>query len=590
MASSNQNFQLTSLDPNTMKASLIAFLQGQAQFQDYNYSGPNINVLLDILSRNTYLNAFYNNMAFSEMFLDSAQLRDSVVSKAKELNYLPSSVTSSSTSINLTIQTNGITTFEIPFPTAFNGLNSNGSFTFTTDQNYFQTSSNGTYTFSNVNIYEGTYINEVFVVDYSVNNQIFTLSNPTIDITSLSILVSEDAGSVNNYFNQSTNIFSLNGNSQVYFLQATKNNQYEFQFGDGILGYQPQNGATILANYRVSFGSDADQISSFTLNDNLGSYNNGSILSVTITASANSTGGANAESIDSIKFNAPRAYQTQDRAVTSNDYADLILKNFPQVGDVNVYGGGITSNGVNFGTVYIASVSQAGNPLTMTTKNSILSFINDKNIIAVNTQIVDANTLFLNVTTNVNIDFTTTNTSASTFQGLVTNTIINFSNTNIESFATPFRYSKLTDAIDGISDSVVSNDTSVQMKRLIPITFNTNTLISFTFNNPILNLTSSQFIVNGVTSYITDSGGTSGQLFLVSLTPNNSISTKTSIGTINYNTGAVSIPNLVISNYNNNVTGFYFTANPTNKDIFAIGNDIIEIDSVQGLTVNILSA
>jgi hypothetical protein len=199
MASSNQNFQLTSLDPNTMKASLIAFLQGQAQFQDYNYSGPNINVLLDILSRNTYLNAFYNNMAFSEMFLDSAQLRDSVVSKAKELNYLPSSVTSSSTSINLTIQTNGITTFEIPFPTAFNGLNSNGSFTFTTDQNYFQTSSNGTYTFSNVNIYEGTYINEVFVVDYSVNNQIFTLSNPTIDITSLSILVSEDAGSVNNY-------------------------------------------------------------------------------------------------------------------------------------------------------------------------------------------------------------------------------------------------------------------------------------------------------------------------------------------------------------------------------------------------------
>jgi hypothetical protein len=124
MASSNQNFQLTSLDPNTMKASLIAFLQGQAQFQDYNYSGPNINVLLDILSRNTYLNAFYNNMAFSEMFLDSAQLRDSVVSKAKELNYLPSSVTSSSTSINLTIQTNGITTFEIPFPTAFNGLNS----------------------------------------------------------------------------------------------------------------------------------------------------------------------------------------------------------------------------------------------------------------------------------------------------------------------------------------------------------------------------------------------------------------------------------------------------------------------------------
>jgi len=593
---SNTNFSLSSIDPDSLKQSFITFLQSQNTFKDYNYSGPNINVLLDVLSRNSYLNSFYTNMAFAESQLDSAQLRDSVVSKAKELNYIPSSVTSSLGIINVSIVTTSGNSFELPLGTSFKGTNANGTYQFVTDKSYLSFSSNGTFNFSNVYIYDGSYINEAFVVDNSVNNQIFTLSNPSIDTSSLTILVSENQGSTNNYFEQAEGVYDLDGNSQVYYLQGTSNGQYEFLFGDGVLGYEPQNGAIVVANYRVANGISADGCNTYSLVYNLGTYNNTNISNITITTVSNSTNGSDAEDIESIRFNAPRAYQSQDRAVTSNDFRNLILRRFPQVGDVNVYGGNTTSTAVNYGKVFIAAVSQYGYPLTQTIKNEITLYISNVTMLPIkdSVKIVDPNTTFINITTNVHIDFTQTSYSPTFYNSLTANAIINFANSNLQKFNKPFFSSKLSDAIDAIdaNNIILGNDTYYTVTKNIPISLNVNNNISFSFNNPIINVTSSPFIVNNSTSIITNVYNgvniANGTLALIGFNSSNNavsnVSTVSVIGTIDVTTGAVIIPNLRVDAYLSNTSLFYFTASPSAKVYYVYNNDILDVN---GLTLNI---
>ena len=591
----NTNFSLSSIDPDTLKQSFITFLQTQSQFLDYNYNGPNITVLNELLSRNSFLNSFYINMLYAESQLDSAQLRDSIVSNVKPLNYLPSSMTSSMATVNVQIQTSSGNLFVIPVGATFQGVNANGTYTFTTDNEYIQTSSNNTFNFSNVSIYEGTYSNNVFVVDNTQPNQRFLLSDNTIDISSLSIIVSENQGSTNNYFTVAENIYGLNGNSQVYYLQATENNQYEFYFGDGILGYTPQNGAIVTATYRVTFGDVAEDCSNFVLNYNLGIYNSTTIQSVVINTVANSVGGSQAEDIESIRFNAPRAFQTRENAVTSIDYKNLILKNFPQVGDVYVYGGNVSLTGVNYGQVFIAAVSPTGNPLTQNVKNVILSYLSNVAVIPLSNSIniVDANTLWIDIDTSVYINFSQTNNTPNYYELLTTNTIINFANTNLEKFNKSFVYSRFTDAIDEMDSNtiIVGNDTKFTLKRYTVVSTQTNNIINLSFNNPISSVTSSQFISNGFTSVITDSYSgvniAKGTLSILQF-QGNSVINNTNIGTVNYSTGSVSIPSIKIDSYLSNTGSFYFVGVPTSKIISANSNDIIDIDVINGLNINII--
>jgi hypothetical protein len=585
-----QNISLGSLDPNTLKSQMISWFQNQSIFRDYNFTGSNINVLLDIFSRNTFLNSFFLNMAFSESFNDSAQLKDSLVSISKMLNYVPYSVSSSTTSLNLTMSAPSLNILEIPQGSIFGGLNSNGSFSFVTDQNYIATSSNGFFQFSNVNIYEGYYKTDLFVVDTTVNNQLFTLSSPGIDTSSLSILVSENSGSTNTSFTQASNLYGLNGNSKVYFLQAGFGNTYQLQFGDGILGYIPQNGAVVSANYRVSKGSDANYISSFIMNTNLSTFNGGTVSNVYILTSNNSSGGANAEGIDSIRYNNPRHYQTQDNAITSLNYETLIYENFPSITDINVYGGGITNTAVQYGMIFIALVGQSGNPATLSLKNDIQTYINKVNILNYQIQFVDPDNLYLNVFSNVHVNFSNTGYSPSQYQALVTNTISNFTNNNLQAFSTPFRYSQFCDAIDETDPSIISNETYVTMSKYANVIFNVNNSIVVNFNNPISNVSSSQFIISGNNYFLTDTlvnNNPTGFIYLSQLSPNNSIINPKNVGTVNYVNGNINIPILNISSFVSNASGLLLTAFPQNKDIYSIGNDIIEINMVNGLSINI---
>jgi hypothetical protein len=588
---SNTQLNIAVLDPDTYKQSLITYLSGLPQYSGYNFQGENWNVLLDVLARNTFLRSFYTNMAVSESFLGSAQLRDNIVSRATELGYIPSSMSSSVTSANIAIQTNGLQNFTIPAGTRFNALNSNGNFVFTTSNVYFQTSSTGSYNFNNVELYEGTYTTDVFNVDYSVDNQLFTISNPSIDTSSLKVTVYEDNGANATVYQQATNLFNLEANSTVYFVQGTANNQYQFYFGDDVLSYLPQDGAIVRATYRVCSGPAADGIGALSLLDNLGAFNGGVVNSISISPNDITSGGANAESTASIKLNAPLSFQTQERAVTSIDYRTLILNEFPGVGDCYAYGGGISANAVLYGYVLISAVTVAGNPLTQTLKNEILGYLGNLDVIHPFTQIGNANTLYVDVTSNVHVDFNTTTNEPDYYQIQVINTIATFSNTNLQKFNRPLRLSQLTTDIDYVDNTaIISNETNLQVKRSIPLIFNTNNALAFTFANPVSNVYSDLFIANNETTQITDTinSVSNGTLFVVTLNAANNIVNHKPVGTISYSNGNVNIPLLNPQGLSTtNTSAFYIYASPQGKDVYGGPNDIIKIDTVSGITVNI---
>jgi hypothetical protein len=331
----NNSISLVNLDFDTLKANLKTYLKSQSQFSDYDFDGSNMSVLLDILSYNTHLNAFYMNMAISEMFLDSAQLRNSVISRSKELNYIPRSAKSSQAQINIRIQQSNLSSFTIPFGTKFTGKSSNGTFQYSTDRGYIIYPANGVFQ-ANVSIYEGRYLTEAFVVDESIEAQRFIMSNDNIDTDSLTILLSENDGQVNTYLTKAENLYGLKANSSIYFLQATEDTRYEIVFGDGVFGRKPLDNSVIYSEYRVCSGANADGSTNFTLDDNLGPVNGIGSISSTITVINSSSGGAGAETLESIRFNAPRYFQTQERAITTNDFSAIITQQYQNIKNVYV--------------------------------------------------------------------------------------------------------------------------------------------------------------------------------------------------------------------------------------------------------------
>ena len=367
MATSNASISLASLDFDTLKANLKSFLSTQSAFKDYDYEGSNMNVLLDVLSYNTYMNAFYLNMAVSEMFLDSAQLRSSVVSHAKVLNYTPRSSRSSTAVVNIRIPTSNAIILTVPKGTSFSGRNASGNYTFTTDETMTLTSGNNTFVANNISIYEGSYSQDAFIIDYTNETQKFTLLNAGVDTDSLMVTVVENDGQDVNQFLYASSLYGLNANSNVFFLQTDLDGRYQVVFGDNTFGRTPKNGATVLAEYRSCAGSPANGIDTFTIENDLGGINSTEITDgVTITTIDASRNGANVETIESIRYNAPRHFQTQERVVTTQDYVDLILANFPDIESVNAYGGETISGlgDVEYGKVYVSCSTYAGNNLT----------------------------------------------------------------------------------------------------------------------------------------------------------------------------------------------------------------------------------
>lgn len=593
----NTSISLVNLDFDTLKASLKTYLKNQSLFQDYDFDGSNMSVLLDILSYNTYLNTFYLNMVASEMFIDSAQLRNSVISIAKALNYTPRSAKSSKALLNLTFAQSNLQSFEIPEGTRFTGKNSNGSYTFVTNETLTLYPSNGVFSAANVAIYEGLTVQDTFIYDSSVEGQRFILSNELINTDSILVGVTEDNGLTPLSYIKATNLFDLKANSQIYFVQATEDTKYEIVFGDNTFGRKPKDGAVISCSYYVTSGNAANKCTNFILDDNLGSYNGyGSAIIPSIVVSATSYGGAEAESIEEIRYRAPRNFQTQERAITTDDFKNLVLQNYQDIKTAHVYGGETISGAPIFGKVYIAPATFTGEFLSDAEKSDIESYLSDKCTLGITPVVVNPDYLYIIPEIIAKYNANQTTSSPADISTSIKTAVINFNQEQLNDFNKQFRFSRFETAVNAADTSISSNETKISLKKSVNIIQNTSVFISVNFRNSISpgSLFSSEFISNGRRYVYTDYNPnantfqvkqTDGDLtvinqsnlvYLKDITVAG-IETFQSAGTIDYNSGLISLNQIKIFDATDSIISFY--CRPLYNDVSSSKNDVITIDT-----------
>lgn len=600
----NSSINLSSLDFDTLKSNFKEYLKSQSTFKDYNFDGSNMSVLLDVMAYNSYLNSFYLNMVASEMFLDSAQKTDSVISHAKELNYIPRSSHASVANISFTVDTSGFTTNKLTIPkgTRFSGINSNGTYTFVTDQSLTFTSSNNTYSVENIQINEGDYFNDTFIVDYDIENQRFILSNENIDINTINVNVVENSGLSNTQFIYAASLFGLNSRSEVYFIQAVEGGKYEILFGDGLFGRKPINGASIHINYIVTTGSDGNGVDNFNLSDNLGPGNGGTATASAITVITPSVYGANQENIENIRFNAPRYYATQQRAVSVDDYASLVYSRFGgAIDDVIVYGGQDLEPKL-YGRVVISVKPTASTVASSLLKNSIVNYLQDYIALPNRVIVSDPEYFYIKIDSSVQYNSKLTTKYASEVKSLILNAILSFSDQHLEKFGNDFRYSKFVTHIDDTDTSITSNDTHVKIIKRINPKLNFATSYSIPFNNPAelegvysgIAYPDERVFNSSAFSYIDEKDNiipncymeddAIGNIIVYTYVRGVKTVLKPNIGVINYETGTVSLSNLKSSYYGNFIK---LELKTRNKDIIATKNMVLVIEP-EDVTIDVI--
>ena len=580
----NSSINLVDLDFESLKSSLKSYLSSQAKFQDYNFDGSNMSVLLDVLAYNTYLNTFYMNMVASEMFLDTAQLRDSIVSHAKELNYIPRSFRSAQANVNISITpSTNVSSVVIPAKTGFTSRVGSNTFNFVTSESIaITTSSNGVYYANNTIVYEGSYVTDTFVKNSAIENQRFILNNPTIDTTSIEITVSENSGANVFIYTQGYSLFGVVANTNVFFVQPAENEQYEVVFGDDISGRAPRNGSIINITYRLSNGELPNGADTFVNNSSIDGHSN-----VSVVVNVEARNGSVSESNTSIKFNAPRSFQTQERAITESDYEILLVREFPEIQAISVFGGE-KEDPPQYGKVFISIDITNSDGIPELNKTIYNNYLRDKVPLGITTEIVNPQFIYLKVDTSVNYNYNITTLSENQLSTKVLTAITDYNNTYLNDFNANFRYSNFVTNIDNADQSILNNDTFVNPYYLLELATGANTSFSFSFNTEVLITTpsdtvhsitadngvfSSSFIVDGLTSQIEDDG--IGNLRVVRVT-SDSHSEKFKIGTIDYATGSIVISNLNVESYTG--SGIKLYIKPVSLDYSTSLKNILKIN------------
>jgi hypothetical protein len=577
----NTSISVVALDFATLRNSLKTYLQSQDAFRDYDFDGSNMSVLLDILSYNTFHNAFYLNMLASELFLDSALMRDSIISHAKELNYTPRSNLSSRANVNITITTNdGSKGVVIPQYTTFTGRIGSNTFTFSTNTATIAVSNTNVISAENVDIYEGLLNSDQFIVDSSNTAQKFILSNPDIDTSSVSVTVVEDGGSRAYSYQQTYSLFDLTANSQVFFIQGAFNGKYELIFGDNVNGRRPKDGGVVVATYRISTGDAPNNISIFSVDGSIDGHSN-----VIVTINQNSSGGAYAESTESIRFNAPRHFTTQERCVTADDYEILLLEEFPEILDVSAVGGE-TLDPPQYGKVSITVALDGITGLPESKQKQFYDFLAPRSPLSITPIFNAADYLYVGVDATVNYNFNATSVDPSYIETLVFNQISNYNTTAIDGFKKTLRYSQLVRVIDLADSSIVSNSTDLKMiKRIVP-TLGLGQNWNFSFSQELstsidTTISSDVFIYQNQSVKLMDDEN--GVINLVSTS--NAILYP--VGTVNYETGQIYLTNLLVDLLTTGNDYLQIFAISKSKDISSIQNVILTIDTNNvNITVN----
>ena len=576
-----------SLDFFDIKENLKNHLKNQAIFKDLDFEGSNINVLLDVLSYNTYLNSFYLNMIGNEMFLDTSLMRDSVVSHAKELNYLPRSRRSAKAVLDLTITvpTTSTNTVVIPAYSEFTTKINNSTYVFSNEESVaVKRSINDTFIASGLEIYEGVVLTEkITVLPVGQNKQRFVLTNKNIDASSIRVVVYQTSQStVGVTYEQATSLLGLTPDSTVFFTQAFSGDKYEVLFGDNVFGKDISTGNVISITYRVTKGVEGNGVNVFS-SPSFSGFS--SIVSVTAAAS----GGAEMEDIEVIRRNAPKYFTSQDRAVTADDYRALIIKEYPMIKNISIYGGETVAESPQYGRVYVSAVTEDGGVLSASDRASIRNYLRKKTFLSLETLFRDPDFTYVMVNSTVKLSKALQKYSILDMRTKTVQAIKDYNTLNLKDFGVKFRYSKLLSIIDAVDESVVGSEVTISMMKQFTPILNTADSATLNFNNPIVSgsLTSTVFsyVFQSVVrdTYIVDDSGT---LKMVSPTTTGIETINQNIGTIDYLTGKVAITNFNISAYP--TTTIRVTAKSPNQDLSSLNNQVLEINEEYGLSVIVI--
>jgi hypothetical protein len=586
----SNKLEVSELDFDNIKSNLKTFLQNQSEFQDYDFEGSGFAVLLDVLAYNTHYLGFNANMLANEMYLDSADIRKNIVSLAKMLGYTPTSPKAPTASIDILVNNASGTSITMAKGTTFTTSVDGTSYQFVTNAAHTITPSSGVYRFSSIPVYEGTLVTFKYTVDSSDPDQRFIIPSVNADTSTLKVQVQNSVSDTTvATWTKASGFTSLDDTSKVYFLQEGEDGKFEVYFGDGVVGQSLSDGNIVILEYIVTNKAEANGASTFTLSGSVGGFTD-----VTITTVSSAQGGAEAQSKESIRYNAPLQYARQDRAVTTSDYETLVQELYPNAQSVSAWGGEDDETPV-YGVVKIAIKAASGSTLTDTTKESIITQLQKFNVASVRPQIVDPETTSIILTSTVKYDERATTKTAETLKSEITTAISNYNTNTLQKFDGVFRHSKVTGLIDDTDTSVLSNVTSLLIRKTFTPTLSSSTRYDIYFRNGIYNphaghksgtggvITTSGFKVpndNNVYFLDDDGNGNIRRYYFVG-----SVRTyvNTTQGTVNYTTGQITINSLTVASVENirgaSSTVIEVTVEPASYDIVPVRDQIIDIDT-----------
>lgn len=583
--SSPVSLNLTSLDYDSLQASLQAFVAATQEFKSYDLTSGGMSAIVKLLAYNSWQYSFLLNMIASESFLDSAQLRTSVISHAKELNYTPRSACSAVATVSVSWQGDQPTYFLQKGQTFSALVKGAGALSFSVPETVVVSSGNGSFA-TTLNIYEGPFVSDAYVMDYSDPTLRFIVTNPDVDASSITVAVYENSSSTPVTFARATTLLGVTENSQVWFLQCSETGQYEVQFGDGVVGELPTDGSRVVIDYRVTQGSAGNGARTFSIGFNPFPSDATNLLVTTVTPS---TGGSDPESIESIRFRAPRYFQMQERAVTAQDYSLLLMEAFPEVTDAFAYGGE-DANPPQYGRVFVAVDLSSSEGVPASRAQAYQSYLAARCSLTVTPTIVPADRTFASVTSRVTYDPTVSVLTPSTAQSLAVAAIASWGASNLGKFGSALRLSRLVAAIDAADPSFISNQTTaIAYREYSPARGASQSLtIPFGFalevipTNPGVVPTlveqfvfwSGQFQLGGSQVFLADDG--LGSVRVVSSVGQSPRYSTSPAGTIDYVSGLVTLSAFAPSDYVGDSIRFY--ARPAASDLEVPAGTVLALE------------
>ena len=517
MAVEKSALRITELDYLSIRENLKTFLRSQTEFQDFDFEGSGMAVLLDILAYNTHYMGYYLNMVGNEMFLDTAQIRASVLSHAKLMNYVPGSKQGALSKVNISVTPTGTedtaaSSLTLEKYTRLLGYDKDGvNYPFVTLYSNTASKQAGSFQFSNVHIKQGEVITLQYLVDSTNDTRRFEIQSANVDTSTVSVIVQESSSNTDTkLYTLASDITELTSNSQVYFLEENENLNYTFYFGDDIIGKRPKDGNIVICTYLDNVGVNSNNITGFTFTDKIGGkYRN----NVTTTSIISSYGGVDKETIEQVRYRAPYFYSTQNRAVTKNDYETLILKDYPIIESVSVWGGQ-DNDPVVYGKVFLSLKTRSNYYLTNFEKENIkTSLIKTRNVLTVTPEIVDPDYVFLQVKGTVKYDSKLTSLTADQIADYVKAAIYDYSDMELNKFESVFRKSKLQNYIENSEQSITGSSIEIFVQKRIVIDINNRRNYTVSYNLPLRQVSHKDKLTTFPTIEVYDSANVSRNVY-----------------------------------------------------------------------------